>query len=130
MTNLNKSLIRTIICSGLAFVLVGWLISRVIISPALVILIDRTYCPPTQWQQISQSYQQLYQQHQQHQVQIKTVIVFSDLSEETFPTPPSPDTIRSLPTYGRSNTQRQTQLQAAYPNTTLLACQTSSSNTR
>ncbi|MBL1177972.1 hypothetical protein [Pantanalinema sp. GBBB05] len=122
-TKLNKILIETITGSWLAFILVGWLISRLLTSPDLVILIDRAYCPAIQWQQLSQSYQQIYQQHQQHQVQIKAVIVFSDLSEEAFSTPPSPDMIRSLQPYGRVNTQRQSQLQAAYQNTTLLACQ-------
>jgi hypothetical protein len=123
MTRPNKILLRTITCSWLAFMLIGWLISRVIASPDLVVLIDRSYCPAAQWQRISESYQALYQQYQEHQVRIKTIIIFSDLSEESFSTPPLPDAIRSLPTYGHSNIQRQTQLQTSYPNATLLSCQ-------
>lgn len=123
MTKLNKFLLRTITCSWLAFVLIGWLINQVIASPELVVLIDRSYCPPAQWQQISRSYQHLYQQHQQHQVRIKSVILFSDLGEEIFSMPPLPEKIQSLRTYGRSDPQQQTQLQASHPNTTLLSCQ-------
>jgi hypothetical protein len=36
---------------------------------------------------------------------------------------PSPDTVRSLNTYGRSNQERQKQLQASYPQAKLLSCQ-------
>ncbi|GBO51580.1 hypothetical protein APA_544 [Pseudanabaena sp. lw0831] len=69
------------------------------------------------------TYNDLYQQHQNRDVQIKEVVIFGDLGQEVLSGLPTPDTVRSLNTYGRSNQERQKQLQTSYPQAKLLSCQ-------
>lgn len=120
--NLNTRLLNTLGFSWLAFLITGLLISWFFAIPTITVLIDRSYCPPAQWQQVSQTYTDLYHQHQQRQLHLKTVILFSHLGQEVFGSPPSPAAIQNVSTYGHSDEQRQAQLQKAYPKTQLLGC--------
>lgn len=122
MTSLNAKLFKTLCLSSLAFWMTGLLISWLFAVPSMTLLIDRGYCPPNQWQQVSRSYAQLYRQHQWRQISLQKVILFSSLSQEVLASPPLPATLATLPTYGRSDLQRQTQLQTAYPQAKLLNC--------
>jgi hypothetical protein len=55
---------------------------------------------------ITSAYSELYQQSQNRDLQIKEVITFSDIGQEILSAIPSPDAVRSLNTYGRSNQER------------------------
>ncbi|NJO39199.1 MAG: hypothetical protein HC769_12695 [Cyanobacteria bacterium CRU_2_1] len=120
--NLNTRLLKTLGFSWLAFLITGLLISWFFAIPTITVLIDRSYCPPDQWQQVSQTYTNLYRQHQRRQLRLQTVILFSNLGQDVFVSPPMPAVIQTLSTYGHSDKQRQTELQKAYSKTQLLDC--------
>jgi hypothetical protein len=122
MVQLNRSLFRILGLGWLSFGIAGLIISQFFAIPNLVILIDRSYCPSDRWQQVVQTYEDLYRQQGQKQVQIQKVILFSDLAEETLPVLPLPASLKSVSTYGRPNPQRQSQLQKSYPQSRLLTC--------
>jgi hypothetical protein len=122
MVNLNRRLWQTLGSGWLSFLIVGLAIYGLSVSPTTVVLIDRSYCPTPDWQQVVQQYKNLYQQHYRHQIHIKTVVLFSDLGEELFVSPPTPEIIQVLNTYGLTSSQRRQQLQATYSTTRLLGC--------
>jgi hypothetical protein len=97
-------------------------IRLVFATPNLVVLVDRSYCPLNQWQQVTQTYQTLYRQHQQQRLHLQTIILFSNLGQEVLSPPPAPAVIQNLSTYGRPDPQRQAELQKAYPKAHLLSC--------
>ncbi|MGP1383574.1 MAG: hypothetical protein ACTS2F_08435 [Thainema sp.] len=122
MQNLNRDLIRIVGGGWLAFLIVGLLLSRLLAVPTATVLIDQSYCKPAQWQTVAQDYAQLYQRQQQQQLQIESVIVFSDLGQTAIAPIPTPADIQTLSTYGRPNPERQKELQAEYSNAILLKC--------
>jgi hypothetical protein len=126
MTPLNRTLWRTLWrtlgLGWLGFLLMGLAIAWLFASPTVVVLVDRSYCTPAQWQQVVYSYEQLYHQHQQQSLQIKQVVLFSDLGQEVLSGPPVPEVIRAVRTYGRSNPLRSERMQTAYPKSQLLTC--------
>lgn len=122
MQNLNRDLLRIVGGGWLVFIITGLLLSRLLAVPTATVLIDQSYCKPAQWQAVAQEYTKLYQQQQQQQLQIESVIVFSDLGQIAISPLSTPDDIQSLSTYGRQNPDRQKELQAEYPNAILLKC--------
>ncbi|MBW4661697.1 MAG: hypothetical protein KME15_23755 [Drouetiella hepatica Uher 2000/2452] len=120
--NLNTPLFKTLGLSWLMFLITGLLISWLFAIPTLTVLIDRSYCPSNQWQQVSQTYTDLYHQHQRRQLQLRSVILFSNLGQEVFASPPLPEAIQALSTYGYSDLYRQAELQKTYSKTQLLGC--------
>jgi hypothetical protein len=120
--NFNTPLLKTLGVGWLAFLIAGLLINLFFAIPTITVLIDRSYCSPSQWQQISRTYAELYQQHQNRQLRLQTVVLFSDLDQEVLSSPPLPETIQALSIYGHSGTNRQAELQKAYPKTQLLSC--------
>ncbi|MDZ8106252.1 MAG: hypothetical protein RM338_11615 [Nostoc sp. DedQUE12a] len=120
--NFNTQLVKTLGISWLVFFITGILISCLFAIPAITVLIDRSYCPLAEWQQVVQTYAQLYQQHQQRRLQLQSVILFSSLGEEKLSTPPEPKELQHLSTYGRPQPQRQLQLRKDYPQARLLQC--------
>ena len=120
--SLNTRLLKTLGFSWLAFLITGLLISWFFALPTITLLIDRSYCPPNQWQEVSQTYTDLYHQHQRRQLHLKTVILFSNLGQEVFTSPPIPATIQTLSTYGHADLNRQAELQKTYSTTQLLGC--------
>ncbi len=121
MNSLNTRLTLTLSMSWLGFLVTGLAINQVFAPAAIAILIDRSYCPPAQWQQVSQQYDALYQQHQRQDMQIQAVVLFSSLAKEVRSLPPTPTEIQSLATYGQPNLQQQ-QLELDYPNHKVLSC--------
>jgi hypothetical protein len=121
LNSLNLRLIKTLGIAWLAFLTAGLLIAAT--TPSTTVLIDRSFCSPTAWQQVVTRYEQLYQQHQRRSVQIKSVVLFSDLGEEVRSQPPTPAEIAALSTYGQKNTIRQQKLQHSYANSQILKCQ-------
>lgn len=118
----HKRLFKTLGASWLAFLMAGLLIGWLFAVPATTVLIDRSYCPADQWRQVVQTYTQLYQQHQQRRLQLRSVILFSSMGEESLSPPPAPAALQQLSTYGRSDSQRQLQLQQTFPQSKLLQC--------
>ncbi|GCL35735.1 MULTISPECIES: hypothetical protein [Sphaerospermopsis] len=112
---MNRSLFKILGWGWGLFLIAGVAITQ--ISPRAILLIDKSYCPPEQWQKVAQTYAQKYQTSQLH-----TVILFDDLSQEKFSLPPQPSVISQLSTYGRPNLKRQSQLQKTYPKAQLLSC--------
>jgi hypothetical protein len=128
--NLNTPLFKTLGLSWLMFLITGLLISWLFAIPTLTVLIDRSYCPPNQWQQVSQSYTDLYRQHQQRRLQLQPIVLFSNLGQEVFASPPPPEVIQALSTYGHSDLHRQAELQKSYPKTQLLGCHSNAQQER
>ncbi|MEM9165257.1 MAG: hypothetical protein AAGC54_19615 [Cyanobacteria bacterium P01_F01_bin.4] len=122
MKLLTRRLLKTLGFSWLAFLLTGLLIRGLWATPKMTVLIDRSYCPAHQWQLVSQTYAELYRQHQRQQLRLQAVILFSHLGQEDFSSPPPPEMIQNLTTYGQFDEQRRATLQKTYPNAKLLSC--------
>ncbi|MBE7380822.1 MAG: hypothetical protein F6J95_005370 [Leptolyngbya sp. SIO1E4] len=120
---LNRALIRILGLGWAAFAIAVLAIRIVFAAPDITLLVDRSYCEPTQWNQVVAEYERLYEQSQRGQINLQAVIFFSDLGEEKAASLPTPVTFRDLKTYGKSNPDRQAALEAAYPQSRLLTCQ-------
>ncbi|WP_204141458.1 hypothetical protein [Halomicronema sp. CCY15110] len=118
---LNKALIKIVGLGWAAFAIAAIAIRVVFAAPDVVLLVDRSYCEPTAWAVVADTYQELYQQDQRGHINLEAVILFSDLGEETTE-PLAPEAFRSLNTYGQSSPERQTDLMAQYPDARLLQC--------
>jgi hypothetical protein len=121
MDQLNRSMIRILIMGWICFALAGFGLAT-FATPNLVVLLDRSYCPPDQWQQVIQKYDQIYQQNRGKQVRLKTVVLFSSLGEDVRTTPPTPTELQNLQPFGRPDPQKQSQLKTQYPDAILLLC--------
>lgn len=119
---LLKTLLKTLGLSGLMFLGGGLLISQVFPMPAVTLLIDHSYCPRPQWEQVVNDYATLYRQHRRRQIQIQQVVLFNGLGVDPLPTPPTPAEIQQLSTYGQASRDRQTTIKKDYPNARLLDC--------
>ena len=115
-------LLKPIGLSWLAFLVVGVAIALFFPIPSLTVVIDRSYCPTNQWQQIAQTYDQLYEQHDQKKLVLEQVVMVSDLGQDVFETPPKPDVIRQLSTYGKRDGDRLSALQQKDTNVRLISC--------
>lgn len=122
MNSLNTRLMLTLGMSWLGFWVTGFLINQVFAPVAIAILIDRSYCSPSQWQQVSQQYANLYHQQQQQEILIQSVVLFSSLAKDVRSLPPTPTEIQQLATYGQPNPQQRQQLELDYPNHKVLSC--------
>ncbi len=123
MNSLNLRLIKTLGLGWLAYGLSGMAISVALAAPTVTLLVDRSYCPDAEWQRVMARYQALYDDYSDKTLNIKTVVLFSELGEEALTVPPLPDELDDIPRYGQSTPQRQQQIKASYPNAELLSCQ-------
>ena len=119
---MNPPLLKPIALTWLALLTVGLFIKLLLPPPEITLLIDRSYCPSSDWQQVSQTYDRLYHQHQRQQIQLEAVVLFSSLDQVVLEQVPLPGAIARLDTYGQFDPQRQSTLQKTYPNTALLSC--------
>ena len=122
MNKLNRYLLTILGLGWLSFVGTGILLNQVFAAPNFVLLIERSYCSPQKWQQVVAEYTDLHRQHQQNLVKIKSVVLFNDLGQEVLTTIPSPEELRDLRTYGRSNPQREEELKKAYDQVKVMRC--------
>ncbi len=122
MENPNRRLLQILAVGWLAFLGVGFGIRQAFSGPTVTIIIDRSYCDPARWQQITTEYGQLYSQHQQKRLTINQVIYVSDLGQEVATDIPSPAQLQAMGTYGRFNGEQLQQITAAYPEAEVFAC--------
>ncbi|MEM9220617.1 MAG: hypothetical protein AAGD25_40640 [Cyanobacteria bacterium P01_F01_bin.150] len=115
-------LLKSVGLSWLAFLVVGLAIAWLAPIPKLTVLLDRSYCPANQWQQVAQAYSQLYDQHQHRRLILEQVVMVSDLGQDAFASPPTPDAVRQISTYGQRDGDRLSQLQSTYSNSEVLGC--------
>jgi hypothetical protein len=119
---MNGRLLRTLGLGWLAFMLSGAAIALFFPVTATILLIDRSYCAPAQWHQVTSTYDQLYQQHQRQALRIEQVVLFSDLGAETLPELPTPAEIAGTRTYGLPAERTLQDLQRQYPQAQVLSC--------
>ncbi|HEY9736130.1 MAG TPA: hypothetical protein V6D06_07600 [Trichocoleus sp.] len=122
MRSPNKRLVRILGLGWLAFIGLGFGLRQGLQGPTTVVVIDRSYCEPNQWQQVAQSYSDLYDQAQARQLRIEQVILLNDLGEEVLETPPDPAEVKALSTYGRSNPARLQAISQQFSKATVLTC--------
>ncbi len=122
MKQLNRYLLTILGLGWLSFMIAGLVLNQVLAVPNFVLLIERSYCPPQQWQQVVEEYIDLYRQHQQHLVKIEFVVLFNDLGEEVLTTVPTPEELRGQGTYGRSSPEREAELRKAYDQVKVIRC--------
>ena len=123
MNQIDRILLRVLGVGFLSFLLAGAVLSFGFPIPSKTILIDRSYCAQNRWQSVVATYTQLYRQHQQKRLQLDRVILLNDWGEEILENPLTPEELKNLRTYGRSNLSRQMQLQKTDRNLQLLNCQ-------
>jgi hypothetical protein len=122
MDNPNRRLLQILTVGWLAFIGAGFGLRQVLSGPAVTLIIDRSYCDPTRWQQITDDYGALYEQHQQQRLTIEQVIYVSDLGQEVARDLPTPETLQDMGTYGRFNGEQLQQATAEHPQATVLVC--------
>ncbi|NEP41933.1 MAG: hypothetical protein F6K25_30235 [Okeania sp. SIO2G4] len=122
MKQLNRYLLTILGLGWLSFMITGIVLNQVFAVPNFVLLIERSYCPSQQWQQVVEEYIDLYRQNQQHLVKIESVVLFNDLGEEVLTTVPTPEELRGQSTYGRSSPQREAELRKAYGQVKVIRC--------
>lgn len=127
MAPLNRAFLRILALGWLGFAIATVTITQVFAVPDTVVLIDRSYCDVADWSTVATQYEQIYKQHQRQQIHLTTVVVVSDLGEESHEEPLTPEAVKTLRTYGRPNTQRLAALQTTYPKAMVLSCPTHSS---
>jgi hypothetical protein len=59
---LNKALIKIVGLGWAAFAIAAIAIRVVFAAPDVVLLVDRSYCEPTAWAVVADTYQDLYKQ--------------------------------------------------------------------
>ena len=123
MGNPNQRLVKILGVGWLAFIGLGVGLRQVLSGPRLTVVIDRSYCDPSQWQRVTRAYADLYTQQEQRQLTIDQVIYVSDLGQEVATTVPTPDQVSGLNTFGRFSTEQLQQASQAYPNARVLSCQ-------
>lgn len=123
--NLTYRLFFTLGCGGLAFGLAGAAVSALFPIPKQTILLDRSYCPPEQWQVVAREYARLHSQHRRKVVMITEVVTFSNLGSQPLPELPTPLEVEQMRTFGRAANAEREQLEQQYGDVTsvLLSCQ-------
>lgn len=123
---MRKPTLRLLLTLGLgwlAFIGLGLGLRQWITGPAVTVIIDRSYCAPTQWRAQARRYTDLYEQHDQGRLRIAQVIYVSDLGAVVAETIPTPEEVNSLTTFGRFNAAEMDQARQAEPNAEVLSCQ-------
>lgn len=122
MRHPNRRLLKILGLGWLGFLGLGLGLRQLLPRPTLVLIIDHSFCPPAQQQQVIADYINLYQQHQRRQIQIERVVLLSDLSEEVRIPPPTPEAIESLGFFGELNPDALQQTIQKYPASRVLGC--------
>jgi hypothetical protein len=121
MRKRDRILFKNLGIIWLMFLITGIVISIGFPIPKVALLIDRSHCPADSWQKVVAEYTQIYGQ-QHREIEISTVVLFSDLGVETRSQPPAPSEIAALSTYGSIDSRHQQEIQNRYPNSRLLGC--------
>lgn len=121
--SLNRRLMTIVGIGWLSFLITGLIVVNVFAASEITLLIDRSYCPPNQWQKVVENYRDFYKQNQEKKIKITSVVLFSDLAEETLTPLPTPEEISRINTYGKSNPNRQKELQKKSSSGKILSCE-------
>jgi hypothetical protein len=105
----------------LIFLIIGIVVSVGFPIPKVTLLLDRSHCPADSWEKVVAEYTQIYEQHHR-EIEIRTVVLFSNLAIETRSQPPAPAEVAALSTYGTVSPERQQEMQTRYQNSRLLGC--------
>ncbi|MGB3199972.1 MAG: hypothetical protein WBA99_03665 [Nodosilinea sp.] len=122
MRNPNQRLIRTLGLGWIAFVALGVGLRQLLASPAVTIIIDRSYCAPAQWQQLANQYADLYAQQEQREITIDEVIYVSDFGPVVATPVPTPEEVQALTPNGLPNAAEIQKATEANPDATVLTC--------
>ena len=122
MRNPTTRLLLTLGLGWLAFVGLGLALRQGIGRPAVIVVIDRSYCDPDQWQPIAADYATLYEQHRQGRLRIEQVVYVSDLGAVAAEAIPTPAEINTLSTFGRFNAAQMEQMLQAAPEAQVFSC--------
>lgn len=117
----NRRLIALLALGWTGFLAAG-LGLRQLSGPAVVIIIDHSFCPENQRQSVVETYRDLYQQHQQRQIQIEQVLFLSDLGEDVLEQPPPPAEVAELGFFGDEIDSKLEQARQQYPEARVLGC--------
>ena len=120
--NPTKRLLSTLSLGWLAFGGLGLGLHYGVQVPEVTVIIDQSYCPPTQWQSsVVQPYSDLYQKSQANQRKIAQVVVVTDIDQTTLATIPTPDGLGNP--FGQApSPEALTQLQQQFSETVILTC--------
>lgn len=119
----TQRLITTLGLGWLAFLGLGLGLRQALSGPSVVVIIDHSFCPAPDWSRVTQTYGDLYQQNQNRQITIERVILVSGLGEaEILESPPNPETISNLRTFGESNATAIADVTNQYPEARVLTC--------
>jgi len=105
---------------GVAGVGLRWLAP----PPGVTVLIDRSYCDPSPWEQkVLQPYENLYKAHQKHQTTITQVVLYGDLGQQVLSEVPTPEFLANLKPNGRNpSPERRQDLFNQFPQAQILSC--------
>lgn len=103
MQPIDWAFLRTVAVGLGSFGLAGVAIALGFPPTRMAIVVDRSFCPPEQWQATAAVYRDRYAAHQQKSVRIERVILVGDLGNDSLSTPPPPEQFAKLATFGRSN---------------------------
>ena len=120
--SLNRSLISILGMGWLSFLIAGSIIIKVFAAPEIVLFIDRSFCPPEQWKNVVENYRDFYQKNQDKKLKITSVVLFSDLGDETLKMIPTPEEISRVSTYGKLNNNRQNEIKKISGSGKILTC--------
>ncbi|NEP62479.1 MAG: hypothetical protein F6K31_37050 [Symploca sp. SIO2G7] len=120
--NPTKRLISTLGLGWLAFGGLGLGLRYAVQGPEVTVIIDQSYCPPTQWRTaVVQPYAELHQKSQANQRKIARVIVVTDIDQTTLATIPTPDELGNP--FGQApSSDTLTELQQQFSEAVVLKC--------
>lgn len=122
MRHPTRRFLLTLGLGWIAFLGLGLGLRQGFTTPAVTVIIDRSYCAPAQWQPIAANYATLYEQHRQGRLRIDQVIYVSDLGPVVADTIPTPEDINTLNTFGRFNPAEMDQVRQAQPKAEVFSC--------
>jgi hypothetical protein len=122
MQNPNQRLLQILAVGWLTFLGAGFALRQTLRGPTVTIIIDRSYCEPARWGQVTSDHARLYEQHEQQRLTIDQVIYVSDLGENITEAIPTPEEVENLSTFGRFNAEQLQQATDNHPAATVFAC--------
>lgn len=118
----TRTLLQILGIGWLAFLGAGFGLRSALQGEPVVLVIDRSYCPPDQWRRVTTNYADFYAQHQKRQIQITQVVLFNDLGQEVIEPAPTPEELAELNTFGLADPTALQSVLQAFPEAQVLTC--------